>query len=151
MDNDSWQLEQYCLPKAREFKQWIYQNMVVNDIPKGLFTNMFSEIYNHGEYTIALKAFSDLIDRHYSFSAPEKEQALTYIHAHVADETEVDHFLVVVKALNAYCQGTNTSIDYEQDRNLFVEYLTRLGGVMVKLTNSMSQEIHANEPLICAS
>ncbi|NEQ07894.1 MAG: hypothetical protein F6K37_18665 [Moorea sp. SIO4E2] len=151
LDDASWQLDQYCLPKAREFKQWIYQNMVVNDIPKGLFTNMFSEIYNHGEYSIALSAFSDLIDRHYSFSAAEKEQALTYIHAHVADETEVDHFLVVVKALNAYCQGTNTSIDYEQAQNLFVEYLTRLGGVMVDFTNMMSQENHANEPLICAS
>jgi len=151
VEDQPWQLEKYCLPKAREFKQWIYRNMVVRDIPVGLITNMFSEIYNHGEYTIALSAFSNLIDRHYLFSDVEKEQALTYIHAHVADETEVDHFLVVVKALDAYSQATSTSIDYELAQNLFVEYLTRLGDVMAELSSQMSQEIDAKKLVLSAS
>ena len=150
LDDYPWQLEKYCLPKAREFQQWIYYNMVVNDIPTGLFTNMFSEIYNHAEYTIALSAFSNLIDRHYSFTDAEKEQALTYISAHVADETEVAHFLVVVKALNAYCQATNTSLDYQEAQNLFMEYLTRLGDVMAELTDVMEQEIDSTKLLIRA-
>jgi len=150
VEDQPWQLENFCLPKARDFKRWIYRNMVVRDIPVGLITNMFSEIYNHGEYTIALSAFSNLVDRHYLFSDAEKEQALTYINAHVADETEVDHFLVVVKALDAYSQATSTSIDYEFAQNLFVEYLTRLGGVMDELSNQMIQDIEANELVLSA-
>ena len=145
-----WQLDQYCLPTAKAFQRWIYQNMVVDDMPKGLFTNMLSEIYNHGEYTVALSAFSELIDRHYSFSAAEKEDALTYINAHVADETEVDHFLVVVKALDAYGQATHTAIDYRQVQNLFSEYLTRLGAVMSDLTTLMRQDVDAPERLYAA-
>lgn len=140
LDEHPWQLEKYCLPQAREFKQWIYQNMVVADIPTGLFANMFSEIYNHAEYTIALNAFTELIDRHYSLSDSAKEQALTYINAHVEDETEVGHFLVVVKALNNYSQATNTAIDYQQAQDLFVEYLTRLGNVMDELSELMQQD-----------
>jgi len=45
LGNYPWQLDEYCLPQACDFKKWIYHNMVVNDIYKGLLTNMFSEIY----------------------------------------------------------------------------------------------------------
>jgi hypothetical protein len=31
-----WQLEQHCSPRAREFREWIYHNMVVDDIARGL-------------------------------------------------------------------------------------------------------------------
>ena len=146
-----WSLDSNCLANARAFQKWIYHNMVVADIPIGLLTNIFSELYNHGEYTIALSAFSDLIDRHYVFSATDKDQALTYINAHIEDETEVDHFLVVVKALDAYCQATNTSIDYEQVQSLFTEYLTRLGAVIADFTTMMRQEVDATDLLPCAS
>ena len=81
-----------------------------------------------------------MIDRHYSLSDSAKEQALTYINAHVEDETEVGHFLVVVKALNNYSQATNTAIDYQQAQDLFVEYLTRLGNVMDELSELMQQD-----------
>ncbi|MGK7875535.1 MAG: hypothetical protein AB4426_20220 [Xenococcaceae cyanobacterium] len=138
--NFPWSLEQYCIPEAREFRGWIYQNMVVADIQIGLFINMFSEIYNHAEYSVALGTFSDFIDRHYNLSAAERERALQYVYVHVADETEVDHFLVVVKALNAYCEATQTSIDYEQAKVVFREYLRRIGQVMGTLSNIMKQE-----------
>ncbi len=138
-----WSLEQYCLPEAREFRGWIYENMVVSDLAIGLLTNMFSEIYNHAEYNLALNAFSTFIDRHYTFSSDERETALKYIYAHVAEETEVDHFLVVVKALNAYCAATNTRIDYQQTRQLFQEYLHRIGQVMKSLTTAMEREKNA--------
>ena len=135
-----WSLEQYCLPEAREFRGWIYQNMVVKDIQIGLFTNMFSEIYNHAEYSIALGAFSGLIDQHYSMSDHERQETLEYVHAHVADETEVDHFLVVVKALNTYCEASQTPIDYEQAQATFQDYISRLDRVMQALLKSMEQE-----------
>lgn len=151
LGNFTWQLEEYCLPKAREFKTWIYQNMVVDDISKGLLTNMFSEIYNHAEYTIALSAFSELIDNHYKSSSQEKDRVLCYVQAHVADETEVDHFLVVVKALQEYTQATNTSIDYEQVKQLFKEYLSRVGSVMEELTVSLSQEKDEAKNILCVS
>ena len=151
LGNYPWQLEEYCLPKAQEFKNWIYRNMVVGDITTGLLTNMFSEIYNHAEYTTALASFSQYVDAHCNFSAQKKENALTYIHAHVVDETEINHFLVVVKALDAYNQATNKHIDYEQAKALFKSYLTRLGLVMEELTVAMEQEINESNRLLCVS
>lgn len=151
LGNYPWQLDEYCVPQGRDFKQWIYHNMVVDDIYKGLLTNMFSEIYNHGEYTRALSAFSELIDKHYDFSSEEKDTALFYIGVHVADETEVAHFEVVVKALNEYSKATNTAIDYTQAKLVFKEYLTRLGTVMEALTIEMKQEVNAAKPLLSVS
>ena len=147
LGNYPWQLDEYCLPQARDFKQWIYHNMVVDGIYKGLFTNMFSEIFNHGEYNRALSAFSELIDNHYDFSPQKKNTALFYIGVHVEDETEVAHFEVVVKALNEYSKATNTEIDYNRAKLLFKEYLKRLGTVMEALTVEMKQEVNAAKPL----
>ena len=138
-----WSLEKYCIPEAREFRGWIYQNMVVSDIKTGLLTNMFSEIYNHAEYSIALTAFSEYVDRYYGLSGAEREKALQYVYVHVAEETEVAHFLVVVKALNAYCEATESSINYLEARQLFSEYLSRVGKVMESLTAAMEQEKNA--------
>ena len=135
-----WSLEKYCIPEAREFRAWIYQNMVVSDIKTGLLTNMFSEIYNHAEYSIALKAVSKYIDNYHNLTGSEREKTLQYIYAHVADETEVDHFLVVVKALDAYCAATESSINYIEARQIFEEYLSRVGKVMEFLTTSMEPE-----------
>jgi hypothetical protein len=51
--------------------------------------------------------FQNYIDKHYHFSLEEKKKALFYIGVHVADETQVAHFQVVVKALNEYSKATN--------------------------------------------
>lgn len=138
-----WQLDRYLLPEAAEFQRWIYRNMVVEDPAIGLLTNMFSEIYNHGEYCMALPAFSAFADRHYDFTPEEKEKALTYIHAHIEDETEIAHFLVVVDALDIYDEAVSRTPDHEQAKRLFTEYLTRLGKVMSALTERMLGELPA--------
>src|SRR6185436_6046046 len=107
-----WQLDRYLVPEAAEFQRWIYRNMVVEDPAVGLLTNMFSEIYNHGEYCMALPAFSAFADLHYSFTAEKKEEALTYIRAHIEDETEISHFLVVVDALDTYDEAMARTPDF---------------------------------------
>ena len=140
-----WSLEKHCIPEAREFRGWIYQNMVVSDIQTGLLTNMFSEIYNHAEYSVALTAFSEYIDNYVGLTGSEREKALQYPFVHVADETEVDHFLVVVKALDAYCAATESSINYIEARQLFEEYLSRVGKVMESLIAAMEQDKDAAE------
>ncbi|KAF3884445.1 MULTISPECIES: hypothetical protein [Nostocales] len=45
LGNSPWQFNEYCLPQTSDFQKWIYHNMVVDDIYKGLLTNIFSEIY----------------------------------------------------------------------------------------------------------
>jgi hypothetical protein len=137
-----WQLDQYCLSSAQEFKDWTYNNMVVQDIATGLLTNLFSEIYNHCEYTIALSHFSQFIDHYYPCSETNKEQALCYIKVHVMNETEIDHFLVVLKALDAYSQATKQAINYQQAYLIFTNYLSRVEKVMETLTTRMQQEIN---------
>ena len=140
LSSDAWQLETNGLPAALEFKRWVYGKMVVDDIPTGLLTNMFSEIYNHAEYSLALQVFTKMIDAHYDFTDAEKERALCYIGAHVGDETEMKHFLVVVDALNRFNLAGRLGIDYEQAEALFTEYLERLGVVMREMRLRMVSE-----------
>ncbi len=139
-----WQYEELCSTEAREFQRWIYRNMVVSDIGAGLYTNMLSEVYNHGEYTVALAAFSRLADDHYRFDPETRERALTYVRVHVVDETEVGHFLVVVDALEEYRGATHQAIDHARGKALFVEYLNRIGAVLRGLCEEMEREAIAH-------
>lgn len=138
--SDAWQLEVHGVPAALAFKRWVYGKMVVDEIAAGLLTNMFSEIYNHAEYTLALHAFTELVDSQYHFTEAEKERALCYIRAHVGDDTEMKHFLVVVEALNRYNLACGLELDYERAGALFTEYLQRLGDVMRELRLRMESE-----------
>jgi len=138
--SDAWLMEENGLPAALEFKRWVYDKMVVGDIPMGLLTNMFSEIYNHAEYSLALRAFTELVDSHYDFTEAEKERALCYIGAHVGDETEMKHFLVVVDALDRYNMAGRLQTDYERAETLFTEYLERLGVVMGEMRLRMVRD-----------
>jgi hypothetical protein len=140
VSSDTWQLESNGVPAALDFKRWVYGNMVIADIATGLLTNMFSEIYNHAEYTLALGAFTELVDTHYTFTDTQQERALCYIRAHVGDETEMKHFLVVVEALNRYNAARGLELDYARAEVLFVEYLERLGTVMRELRLMMESE-----------
>ncbi len=146
LSDSTWQLETYGLPEARAFKQWVYRNMVVEEIERGLLTNLFSEIYNHGEYSLALDAFSSLIENRHHFSPEQRAQALLYISVHVDDNTEVDHFLVVVEALRRYHETVGRAINYEEAGHLFTEYLARLGAMMHSLTELMRAEQSPTSP-----
>ncbi|MFZ0478839.1 MAG: hypothetical protein WAL71_06795 [Terriglobales bacterium] len=138
---DLWQLPKYRLPEAHRFSQWIYGNMVVESIPDGLLTNMFSEIYNHGEYSIALPAADAYFQQHTRLTAPERRKAVTYISAHVEDDVEAAHFLVVVEALDRYLGVAKTPFDPTRAGSIFRTYLRKLGQVMEKLTGMMRIEL----------
>ncbi len=138
---DLWQLPKYRLPEAHRFSQWVYRNMVVEAIPDGLLTNMFSEIYNHGEYSIALPAAGAYFQQHTRLAAPERRRAITYIAAHVDDEVEAAHFLVVVEALDRYLAASKTRLDPERAGSVFRTYLRNLAPVMRTLTQMMRTEL----------
>jgi hypothetical protein len=115
--------------------------MVVEDIADGLLTNMFSEIYNHGEYSIALPAANTYFQQHTRLTVPERRKAITYISAHVEDDTEASHFLVVVEALDRYLAATAAQFDAVRAGNLFRTYLRNLAPVMQELTAMMRTEL----------
>ena len=114
--------------------------MVVESIPDGLLTNMFSEIYNHGEYSIALPAAGAYFQQHTRLTAEERRKAITYIAAHVEDEVEADHFLVVVEALDRYLAAAKSQFDAERAGSVFRAYLRNLAPVMRELTEMMLAE-----------
>jgi hypothetical protein len=105
---------------------------------------MFSEIYNHGEYCMAHKALTAFADSHYNFTVEEREKAIEYVYAHLEDDTEIGHFLVVVDALDLYGEALEDPADYALARRVFTEYLTRLGTVMDALTGRMVEELKAD-------
>ncbi len=138
---DLWVLPRYRLPEAHRFSQWVYRNMVVEAIPDGLLTNMFSEIYNHGEYSIALPAASTYFQQYTRLTAAERRKATTYIAAHVEDDVEAAHFLVVVEALDRYLAASKTRFDRGRAEVVFRTYLRNLARVMRRLTELMRTEL----------
>jgi hypothetical protein len=151
--DDVWQLRKFRLPEARRFTEWVYRNMVVEPIPDGLLTNMFSEIYNHGEYTIAQPAADAYFAKHSRLTAEERKKAITYIAAHVEDDTEADHFLVVVEALDHYLAASRTQLDLPRAEAIFRSYLRNLAPVMGSLTAMMRAEAagRTTEPLVASA
>jgi len=139
--DDCWQLKRYRLAEADRFGRWVYGNMVVEAIPDGLLTNMFSEIYNHGEYSIALPAADAYFQLHTRLPAEERSRAMAYIAVHVEDDTEADHFLVVVDALDRYRAATRTQFEAGRAGSLFRSYLRNLALVMQRLTEMMEHEL----------
>jgi hypothetical protein len=137
---DLWGLRRYRLPEAHRFGQWVYRNMVVEAIPDGLLTNLFSEIYNHGEYSIALPAADAYFRQHTRLTPPERRKATTYIAAHVEDEVEAAHFLVVAEALERYQTASKTRFDGGRAEAVFRAYLRNLAPVMRALTALMQTE-----------
>jgi len=144
--DDQWQLGKYRVAEARQFSRWIYRNMVVEPIPDGLLTNMFSEIYNHGEYTVALPAAEEYFLRHTNLAAEDRRKATTYIAAHVENDTEADHFLVVVEALDRYRAATGTPFEAGRANGLFRTYLRSLAHVMRRWTALMETELSGKVP-----
>lgn len=132
-DGDEWKLDRYCLPEAKDFQNWIYHNMVMDDLEIGLLTNMFSEIYNHGEYSLALEPFRKLMHEIHNLETKDTNKLLTYIQCHVESNVEEAHFNCVVHALDYYSQATGRETDYPKARKLFEEYLSRSGQVMTAL------------------
>ena len=137
IDTDQWPLDKYTLAEAADFKEWIYRNMVVEDIQTGLFTNMFSEIYNHGEYAIALEGLGTYLEQYTALTEAEREHVLVYVNAHIEDDTELEHFKVVVDALRYYAAATGEPVDYAKGKAVFTEYLQRLGHIMKRLHAQM--------------
>jgi len=137
---DLWLLPKYRLPEAHQFGQWVYRNMVVEDMADGLLTNMFSEIYNHAEYSIALPAAEAYFQQHTRLSAPERHKATIYISAHVESEVEAAHFLLVLEALDHYLTASKTQFDQQRADFVFRTYLRKLAKVMRKMTQMMQAE-----------
>ena len=138
--DDGWQLRRYRLPEARQFTSWVYRGMVVAPIQDGLLTNMFSEIYNHGEYSLALPSADAYFRCHTQLTGEERRKASLYIAAHVEGGTEADHFLIVGEALERYLAASGTRLDTERATSLFRTYLRNLAPVMRSLTALMRIE-----------
>ncbi|MGN7610835.1 hypothetical protein ACQZV8_01990 [Magnetococcales bacterium HHB-1] len=132
-DGDSWNLNQYCIDEAGQFKQWIYDSMVSAPLERGLLTNMFSEIYNHGEYAAALPHFDHLLNETLGFDGKKAHRLALYIRCHVEDDVEEAHFKCVLDALDYYNKAENRETKAVDAKALFDDYLRRMGATMGKL------------------
>ena len=82
---------------------------------------------------------------------PLLKKAIEYVYAHLEDDTEIDHFLVVVDALDRYNEALAGTDDHGRAQRVFTEYLTRLGEVMEVLTQRMISELEADGKAVPAS
>ncbi|MES0489543.1 MAG: hypothetical protein ABUK01_06090 [Leptospirales bacterium] len=129
-DGDSWQLKQYSTKPALAFSKWIYGNMVYQDVEIGLFTNLFSEIFNHGEYTIALHSFRTFLQEQKGYDKQKSDQLALYIKCHVTSGVEVDHFHCVASSLVHIENAKKSKMDYSKAEDIFCNYLNKIGAVL---------------------
>ena len=141
---NEWVLERYCIAEADSFKRWIYASMVYEPIEGGLFTNLFSEIFNHCEYSLVIPHFQALLTEHMGYSLQEADQMAMYIRAHVLDSVEEDHFHNVVDALTAFNQAEGKPTDDAAAYQQFSDYLERISGVMIRLSEVLQADVHAH-------
>ncbi len=130
--DDGWRCDAYNIPEAAEFQEWIYDQMVYAPVETGLLTNMFSEIYNHGEYSSAMLPFEGLLER-LGHDSDEARRLGIYIRCHVDSNVEEAHFNSVVTALDHYNNASGKSTSQRDAEKLFDEYLDRSGAVMEAL------------------
>ncbi|MCU7918281.1 MAG: hypothetical protein KZQ95_07965 [Candidatus Thiodiazotropha sp. (ex Epidulcina cf. delphinae)] len=139
-NGDAWYSEQYNLPEAAEFKVWIRDNMIEQDLSIGLLTNMFSEIFNHGEYTYALEHFNNIFSQHYGYDNHQCQRLSIYIKCHVTSDVEVDHFHCCIDALDHANQAQGFSMDPTMVHAVSTEYLDRMSRIMGSLVRLMDDE-----------
>jgi len=149
LPDDQWVRSRWCLTAAKGFQQWIYKNMVVQPELTGLLTNLFSEIYNHAEYSIAQRSFSLRLERQGETSRTQREKALCYINVHVSDATEEEHFQVVLEAIRLYTKATSNNVDKLQALTLFREYLRQIGSILATIERIGSRMASGRE-ITCA-
>ena len=138
--SDAWHSEQYNLPEAADFKAWIRNNMIEQDLSVGLFTNMFSEIFNHGEYSYALDHFNNIFSQHYGYDDQRSQRLSVYIKCHVTSEVEVDHFHCCIDALNHTNLAQGQTFDSDMGYSISTEYLGRMSSIMGRLVELMDEE-----------
>lgn len=135
-EGDEWQLSKYATKEGKEFSTWIYDNMVYQDLQTGLFTNLFSEVFNHGEYTIALSAFRRFLKEQKGYDNEKTESLALYVKCHVTSGVEVDHFQAVAGSLDYLVKAEKSAIDYSKAEAIFTEYLYKMGKAMEPLFSS---------------
>lgn len=138
-DGDAWRLDRHCIDQAAAFKRWIYMSMVADPITTGLYTNMFSEIFNHGEYGEAMEPFEAFLENYCGCTREESRRLGIYIRCHVDDGVEEAHFRCVVDALDAYAAATGKTIDHSASAQVFDTYLSKIGEVMTGLDQVLDE------------
>lgn len=132
-DGDDWRLDRHCVTEAATFKSWVYRNMVAEPIPVGLYTNMFSEIFNHGEYGESMEPFERMLEQVFGYSAEKSRQLGIYIRCHVDDGVEEAHFRCVIDSFEALAKATGQSPNHADAEPVFDAYLVGIGAVMRRL------------------
>ena len=131
--DDGWRQDRYCTSQASDFRKWVYRTMVDDPIETGLFCNLFSEIYNHGEYASAVVPFEQMLKEHYGLSEQQAHELSVYIRCHVDSNVEEAHFNCVINALEHYNKAAGRQTDYAKAESLFRDYLRRSASVMAGL------------------
>jgi hypothetical protein len=139
-EGDEWHLERYNLPPANAFKAWIRDNMVLQDVSTGLLTNMFSEIFNHGEFSYVLNHFKHIFSRHCGFDEKTSARLTIYIKCHVVGNVEMEHFNCCIDALTHLNTARGSEIDYWLAEQLFKTYLDKMSQIMGSLTDLMNED-----------
>jgi hypothetical protein len=148
LPDDQWVRSRWCLAPAKLFQEWVYKNMVVQPELTGLLTNLFSEIYNHAEYSIAQRSFAQRLERQGEMPRSQQKKALCYIDVHVSDATEEEHFEVVLEAIQLYSKATSIAVDRLQALSIFREYLCKIGLIMEMLEKN-GREMSCNREIAC--
>lgn len=135
LKSDEWKLSKYTIEKAEKFSKWVYNGMLLNPIPYALCINMISEFYNHAEYAYSYDTFKHSMNTFYNIKDNELEAAILYIDVHNEYETEIHHFMAVIKSIEKYEEAIGENINLEVMEEVIETYIDSITEVFESISN----------------
>lgn len=132
--DDRWQLGGYGNVACREFREFVKNARLKEEIEVGFLTTAASENWNTGEYTMfdgLTRAWLELL------GLAVDERKLAYVTVH-AGETELGHFLHALEGWRLYCEALGRKADPEKARHTLAGYLDQLGHALASLLGSLA-------------
>ena len=135
--SDRWNQPEHAVEEASRFQTWIRHVRRRGDsIPDAMALTLAAEIYNYGEFTVIAPLLKKWMVGPLGWPDPEARRELEFVTAHVGD-TERDHFLHSVRALELYARATGTGDLAATIGARCGEYLREVGNAYQALSGAL--------------
>lgn len=120
--DDRWKLDSYRVTACDSFRKQMMDRRLRGDIEEAILFTAASEHWNTGEYEYLNSTIRPWVQGHMGINGGIAEDSLSYITHHCGD-TELGHFLHMIRAWKFYCEAMGIPADPEKARNIFETYL----------------------------
>ncbi|MGG1946522.1 hypothetical protein AB1286_17160 [Trinickia sp. NRRL B-1857] len=136
--DDAWLLKSACLPSAQAFKDWTdRQRLKERDLLQGLLTTLVHEVYTHGEVEYIHDLYKTWFHTHVGVPAERVRHTVAWVTVHTGG-TESNHFAHAVRAVTAFADAMQVTLNEAAAQALFQDYLRRKAAVMHECAQALA-------------